>query len=75
MSKVSQDFKYEIKDFNDIYKMTNRYEDVLSYFEKNVKQITQKNLLKEKISINFTDDKKEKILYLLDFTFKKSGLF
>lgn len=75
MSKVSQDFKYEIKDFNDIYKMTNRYEEVLSYFEKNVKQITQKNLLKEKISINFTDDKKEKILYLLDFTFKKSGLF
>lgn len=75
MKKTSKNFRYEIKDFNDIYKMTNKYKEALSYFEKNVKSVTQKNLLKEKICLNFKDIKKDKILYLLDYTFSKSELF
>lgn len=75
MKKTSKNFRYEIKDFNDIYKMTNKYKEALSYFEKNVKSVTQKNLLKEKICLNFKDIKKDKILYLFDYTFSKSKLF
>lgn len=75
MRIVSKKFRYEIKDFNEIYKEANRYEDALLYFEKNLKKVTQKNLLKEKICTYFVNDKKEKILYLLDNTFTQSELF
>lgn len=73
--KTSRNFRYEIKDFNDVYNITNKYKEALVYFEKNVKSVTQKNLLKEKICLNFKDIKKDKILYLLDYTFSKSELF
>ena len=55
--------------------MTNRYKETLEYFADNVKKTTQKNLLKEKICILFEGLKRDKILYLLDHTFKYSGLF
>lgn len=75
MHSVQKEFNFIIKDYNDIYNMTNRYKETLDYFEKNVKETTQKNLLKEKICILFDGIKKDKILYLLDHTFKYSGLF
>ena len=72
---VQKDFDFQIKDYNDIYNMTNRYKETLEYFADNVKKTTQKNLLKEKICILFEGLKRDKILYLLDHTFKYSGLF
>lgn len=75
MSSIQKDFAFIIKDYNDIYDMTNRYKETLEYFAKNVKETTQKNLLKEKICILFDGLMKDKILYLLDHTFKASGLF
>lgn len=75
INSVQKEFNFIIKDYNDIYNMTNKYKETLEYFAKNVKETTQKNLLKEKICIVFDNQKREKILYLLDHTFKYSGLF
>ena len=75
ISSVQKEFNFKIKDYNDIYNMTDRYKETLEYFADNVKKTTQKNLLKEKICIWFDGSKRDNILYLLDHTFKYSGLF
>ena len=75
MQNVQREFNFTVKDYNDIYSMTNRYKETLEYFAENVKKTTQKNLLKEKICVMFDGLKKDKILYLLDKTFKRSELF
>lgn len=72
--QLDDDFKYEIKVFDDIYEMTNDYKELLKQFYKNIENTTIENLLKEKIYLNYKEDS-EKILYLLKYTFKKSGLF
>ena len=75
ISSVQKELDFKIKDYNDIYNMTDRHKETLEYFADNVKNTTQKSLLKEKICIWFDSSKRDKILYLLDHTFKYSGLF
>lgn len=75
MSNVSGDFQYYINNFKDVYDSTENYKETLEFFYQNVKKITQKNLLKEKVTLSFSKEKSQKILYLIDETFTTSELF
>lgn len=75
MNTTPKGFKYIIKEYSDICSITSKYAEALDDFKEQVKKTTYLDLLKEKVCIMFNGSRREKILYLLDNTFKRSGLF